>query len=1143
MILFLSNADTDILAVRSVLEGLPEGLGPVRAANPSALREPPPLAGVEVVLVRLLGGRRAWEQPFDELRRRCLAAGVALLAFAGEASPDAELTALSTVPAGTVAQAFEYLVHGGLANVEGLLRFVADTVLMGGFGFEAPRPVPAVGALGHRPLDPARPTVGVVFYRAHLVSGNTQFVEDLADALEDRGVNVLPVFCYSLRPDPDGRVEALELLASSGVDAVVTTVLAMGSADGDQWDASALASLDVPVVQAMAATTSRLDWEQSAAGLGPMDVAMTVAIPEFDGRIISVPFSFKEVVDDGDALGTPVTAYRTDPDRVARVAGIAARLAGLSRIPARERRVAVVLSAYPTKASRIGNAVALDTPASVIVLLLALAEAGYDVERIPADGDALMAELAASYTFDREALAAVAPCATSRWAGDAYAARFAGLPGPLRRDMVQAWGDPPGTVGVDDGDLVFPGLDLGGVLVVVQPPRGFGDNPVAVYHSPDLPPTHHYVAFYRFLEEIWGADAVVHVGKHGTLEWLPGKGVGLSSACGPDAALGDLPLVYPFVVNDPGEGTQAKRRGHAVVVDHLLPPMTRADAYDELARLETLLDEHARVAALDPDKLPAVRAKVWDLLVEAEIHRDLGLVDVPAGDGFDDLVLHVDGYLCELKDAQIRGGLHVLGQPPVGDAEVDLVLAMTRLAQGNVPSLRAGLSPDASRVEVDELEAANRRRLCDLQAAGWRYAGGDPTLSFVCGQLVPALRRTPDEVGNVLAALAGRHVPSGPSGAPTRGMAHVLPTGRNFYSVDPKAVPSPLAWEVGRKLAEALIVRYQAEEGAMPSCVGLVVWGTAAMRTMGDDVAQALALVGVRPRWQAESGRVTGLELISEEELGRARVDVTLRISGFFRDAFPHVVHLLDDAFALAGFVDDPRIFGSKPGAYGSGILALLESRSWRSDGDLAAVYEAWSGFTYGRRAMGAPAADAMRRRFAAIDVAVKNQDNREHDIFDSDDYLQDHGGMVATIRALTGSQPKAYFGDSADPMRPRVRSLAEEAARVVRTRVVNPKWIAAMQRHGYKGAFEMAATVDYLFGYDATARVVEDWMYERVTRAYVADPTVRKFFADSNPWALGSIAERLLEAHRRGLWDASDEALGALRAAMLEAEGWEESR
>jgi cobaltochelatase CobN len=1151
VIVFLSNADTDLLAVRSVLEDLPADLGPVRAANPSHLAAPPDVSGVDVVLVRLLGGRPAWEDGFDELRRRCVAAGVALLAFAGEAAPDAELTRLSTVPAATVAEAFEYLVHGGLGNVENPLRFVADTVLMGGFGFDPPQPVPAVGVLGSPRPDPARPTVGVVFYRAHLLSGNTRFVEDLAAALEQRGVNALPVWCYSLRPGPDGRVEALDLLAGAGVDAVITTVLAMGSMSsgsgqtggaGDDWDATALAALDVPVVQAVAATVAREVWEDSTAGLSPLDVAMTVAIPEFDGRIVSVPFSFKEVVDDGDDLGAPVTAYRTLPDRVGRVAGLAARLASLSRRPAPERRVAVVLSAYPTRRSRIGNAVALDTPASVIELLRALAGAGYRVDRIPDDGDALMAELAAGLVYDRQSAGPSGPGPTAgRWDGGAYAAWFSDVAPGLREAVAEAWGPPPGDVYLDGGDLVFPGLDLGGVLVAVQPPRGFGENPVAVYHSPDLAPTHHYLAFYRWLDAGWGADAVVHVGKHGTLEWLPGKGVGLSASCAPDAALGDLPLVYPFVVNDPGEGTQAKRRAHAVIVDHLLPPMTRADTYDELARLESLLDEHARIAALDPAKLPAVRTQVWDLLVEAEIHRDLGVDQAPEADGFDDLVLHVDGYLCELKDAQIRGGLHILGRPPAGEAELDLVLAVTRLPQGPVPSLRAALATGASRVDVDRIEAGNRRALAGLQEAGWRYDGDDPTLGWICDRLIPALRRTPDEVGSVLRALDGRHVPAGPSGAPTRGMAHVLPTGRNFYSVDPKAVPSPLAWEVGGKLADALIERYRAETGQPPRCVGLVVWGTAAMRTMGDDVAQALALVGVRPVWQQESGRVTGVELIPDAELGRPRVDVTLRISGFFRDAFPHVVNLLDEAFAMAGFGDDPRIFGAKPGAYGSGILSLLESRDWRSDADLAAVYEAWSGWSYGRAAMGAPAGEAMRRRFAAIEVAVKNQDNREHDIFDSDDYLQDHGGMVATIRALTGSQPRAWFGDSADPARPRVRSLAEEAARVVRTRVVNPKWISAMQRHGYKGAFEMAATVDYLFGYDATARVVEDWMYERVTRAYVMDPAVRKFFEASNPWALRSIAERLLEADERGMWDASDDARSALRAAVLEAEGWEE--
>ncbi|MBW3579881.1 MAG: cobaltochelatase subunit CobN [Actinobacteria bacterium] len=1123
-ILVLTNADTEILALRTVIEGLPQGFPAVRAANPNAVATVE-LDGVEVVLVRLLGGRDAWREPFDDLRRRCLVTGIPLVAFGGEAAPDAELTDLSTVPSATVAQAFEYLVHGGLANVEHLLRFLSDTVLVTGFGFDPPVEVPATGVFGQRRVVPLRPTVGVVFYRAHLISGNTQFVTDLCEGIEASGANALAVWCYSLRPDADGRVPALDLLAERNVDAVVTTVLAMGSASGDDWDASALAALDVPVVQAIAATTSSGEWEASDAGLVPLDVAMAVAIPEFDGRIVSVPFSFKETVDDGDELGTPVTAYRTRSDRVARVAGVATRMARLRHVPAGERRVAIVLSAYPTKRSRLGNAVGLDTPASTIHLLHALREAGYLLDRIPDDGDSLMAELADGLGT-----------ATHRWPLAAYQKWFSTLPDALRDTVTQAWGEP-------SDDLPVGVLDLGGVIVAIQPPRGWGENPVAVYHSPDLPPLHEYLGFYRWLEEAWGADAIVHVGKHGTLEWLPGKGVGLSAGCGPDAALGDLPLIYPFVVNDPGEGTQAKRRAHAVVIDHLLPPMTRAETYDDVARLETLLDEHARIAALDPAKLPAVRRQVWDLLVDAELHRDLGILEAPEDDDFDDLVLHVDGYLCELKDAQIRGGLHVLGQVPDGEVLLDLVLALTRLPQGGVPSLRHGLAEDAPRAEVDAVEVRNREMMADVQARGWRYDGDHPTLRWVCERLVPALRRTPDELGNLLGALDGRYVPAGPSGAPTRGMAHVLPTGRNFYSVDPKAVPSPLAMEVGAKLAHALLGRHLAEEGRYPEVVGLVVWGTATMRTMGDDVAEALALLGVRPTWAEESGRVTGLELVPETELARPRIDVVLRISGFFRDAFPHVVALLDDATRLAGFDDDPRIFGAKPGAYGSGILPLLESRDWRTDEDLAAVYQSWSGYSYGRAGMGVPAFDSMARRFAGIEVAVKNQDNREHDIFDSDDYLQDHGGMVATIRALTGGQPKAWFGDSADPSRPRVRSLAEEAARVVRTRVLNPKWLDAMQRHGYKGAFEMAATVDYLFGYDATAQVVEDWMYERVTDAYIADPEVRRFFEASNPWALRSIAERLMEADERGMWAASDSARKTLRNALLEAEGWEEDR
>lgn len=1229
MIVFLTNADTEILALRVVAEMLPAGFPELRAANPTELDRPPSVSGASVVIVRLLGGRQAWEAQFDELRTDCVSQGVPFLAFGGEAVPDAELTALSTVPSATVVAAFRYLTQGGALNLAHMIRFIADTVLVEGFGFDPPVEVPAYGVLGAdgallgearlQACDRDRPTVAVLFYRAHVLAGNTRFVEELCSGIRQAGANALAVFCYSLRPDvdtgaasdseADAQPPVIALLAEQHVDAVVTTMLAAGSLDDatDTWDAGALATLGVPIIQAVCSTQSSESWAASDAGLTPMDVAMAVAIPEFDGRIVSVPFSFKEIVDADDVLGTPVTAYRTLPDRVERVAGLAVRLASLRRTLNADKRIAVVLSAYPTKRSRLGNAVGLDTPASVVALLHALADAGYRVDRFPASGDELMSELADALTYDQPSMSdAQSARAVGRWSGDDYAHWFADLPADMRDVMTEAWGPAPGTVYVEPPvnppvnrsvdrsgtpakltsgrhDLVFSGIDLGNVLVTVQPPRGFGENPVAIYHSPDLPPTHHYLGFYRWLDVGWGADAVVHVGKHGTLEWLPGKSVGLSSSCFPDAALGTLPFVYPFVVNDPGEGTQAKRRAHAVIIDHLVPPLTRAELYDDLATLESLLDTHAQIVSLDPPKLPEIRRQVWEVLVAAEIHRDLGLstgTGAPAFDdpAFDDLLVEVDGYLCELKDAQIRGGLHVLGSAPIDGQMVDMVLAITRLPQTRSGSLRAeviaGTDATDDARDTDRVESECRRRVELCAHAGWRLAHVDPAsdpdgvvrtspvLTWVCERLVPALNATSGEIDAVLGALDGQFVPPGPSGAPSRGMAHVLPTGRNFYSVDPKAIPSPLAWQVGSALADRLVERHLAEEGRYPTTVGLVVWGTAAMRTAGDDVAEILALVGVRPRWAAESGRVEGLELVSVEEMGRPRVDVTVRVSGFFRDAFPHVLGLLDDAFAMAAAADDPtgtnpiaatgtaepRVFGPKPGAYGSGILPLLESRNWRSDDDLAEVYLAWGGYAYARSSAGQPvrgtaAPDALRRRLVSVDIAVKNQDNREHDIFDSDDYLQDHGGMVAAIRSLTGVQPKAWFGDSSDPARPRVRSLAEEAARVVRSRVVNPKWLSAMQRHGYKGAFEMAATVDYLFGYDATAGVVEDWMYERVTEAYVGDPAMRKFFEQSNPWALRSIAERLLEAASRGLWDASDESIHILRAAVLESEGWEESR
>jgi cobaltochelatase CobN len=615
--------------------------------------------------------------------------------------------------------------------------------------------------------------------------------------------------------------------------------------------------------------------------------------------------------------------------------------------------------------------------------------------------------------------------------------------------------------------------------------------------------------------------------------------------------------------------------------------MARADSYGDIARLEQLLDEHANIAAMDPAKLPAVRQQIWTLIQAAKLDHDLGLTDRPHDAEFDELILHVDGWLCEIKDSQIRDGLHVLGTPPTGSDRVDLVLAMLRARQiwgGSValPGLRQalGLPEDAGLKETDRVEALAEALVAGMEAAGWAEVAisavarevldrddeqVEAVLRFAVQEVVPRLERTTDELDMTLHALDGGYVPAGPSGSPLRGLVNVLPTGRNFYSVDPRAIPSRLAWETGSAMADSLVERYRADhDGEFPRSVGLSVWGTSAMRTAGDDVAEVLALLGVRPVWDDASRRVTALEPIDLGELGRPRIDVTVRISGFFRDAFPHVVTMLDDAVTLVAGLAEPadqnfvrahvdadeaahgdrrrattRVFGSKPGAYGAGLLPLIDSRNWRGDADLAEVYAVWGGYAYGRDLDGVEARPDMEAAYRRIAVAAKNVDTREHDIADSDDYFQYHGGMVATVRALTGSAPAAYIGDSTRPESVRTRSLTEETSRVFRARVVNPKWLAAMRRHGYKGAFELAATVDYLFGYDATTGVVADWMYEKLTQTYVLDPENRQFMEQSNPWALHGIAERLLEAVDRGMWAAPDPALLAeLQQAYLDTEG-----
>ncbi len=1238
-ILLITTADTDLLTAERALSALPSGFPQVAAINPSSVR--PEETAVEimalasqagVVVLRLLGGKRAMPDTFDSLVRHCRNEGLPLIACPGHQEWDEDIVTACTVPVAEVETVFAYLMQGGIQNFQNLFLFLSDTYFGTDYGHEAPAPLPwegvyhpdvpdggNVNAYIAQRFQPGRPSIGLLFYRAHWMSGNLLPIDALIRKLEALDANVLPVFAFSLKHSPGGDGQAnrafTDYLAlpdgTPRVHCIINTMgMSMGelSAEGPSiaagWSVDYLDNLNVPMVQAIISTGTQDEWLESDLGLGPIDTAMSVALPEFDGRLISVPISFKEdaPADGPSRLDGRLQRYVPREDRIHLVARLAMNQAKLGMKPNSEKKLAIVLSNYPTKDARIGNAVGMDTPASAVRVLHALKDAGYVVTDIPDDGDTLVHRIIERCSNDHDFLTEEQlRLAAGHVDARQYVEWFSRFPDDVASELTRDWGDPPGRVYRTNGSLAVAGIDLGNVFVGLQPPRGFGENPIAIYHSPDMAPTHHYIAYYRWIRDVFQADAVIHLGKHGTLEWLPGKGIGLSPSCYPEVALDDLPLFYPFIINDPGEGSQAKRRAHATIVDHLIPAMTTADSYGDIARIEQLMDEHYQCQTLDPAKLPLLEAQIWEVVKQAELHRDLGIDSQP--DDFAEFILEIDGYLCELKDAQIKDGLHILGETPSDEQMVGLLCALTRLDISGIPSLRrsiaeafgmdyAKLTDDLAESPVspipyalealdetpvrtngdllERIEMLCRQAYRELLLGGFRSsdvgsvvqstlgksdAQTQRVLEYVADTIYPALMCTPDEVGNLLRGLDGKFVPPGPSGAPTRGMANILPTGRNFYSVDPKTIPSPASWETGKQLAGSLLQKYLEEEGAYPEMVGMVVWGTSAMRTHGDDIAQILQLLGVRPVWQPESRRVLGIEVIPLEELGRPRIDVTVRISGFFRDAFPNLINLLDQAVELVASLEEApqdnyvvkhlhqdlakssapapdasdseqrsaslfRIFGSKPGTYGAGILTLLDERNWETVQDLAEVYTAWGGYAYTQTQHGVSARPQFRQRFSQIVVAAKNQDTREHDIFDSDDYMQYHGGMIATVRALTGRNPRQFFGDSADPSRARNRDLQDEARRVFRSRVVNPKWIDSMKRHGYKGAFELAATVDYMFGYDATAQVIEDWMYENVTESYVLDPDTRQFFQESNPWAMKGVIERLLEAIERGLWE-----------------------
>ena len=1259
-ILFVSTADTDTLSAVESLKTISSKIPKVEIINIHSGWESrenqqqlfDAVLASRVVVLRLLGGKQAIPESFDHIVQICNEQNVPLIACPGHQEWDQDLIGACTASVSEVETVFGYLMHGGMNNLRNMFLFLSDVYFDTSLGHDAPEPMPWEGiyrpGLGNLPdidtymaeyCDAANPTIGLLFYRAHWMSGNLDFIDSLITEIESKQANVIPIFTYSLKHSPDtanepDRVLSRYLLNGSTprVNALINTMgLSMvdisdeGLDDSSDWVNQFMKTLNVPVIQAIISTDTRQAWEDSELGLSPIDTAMNVALPEFDGRIISVPISFKEleeVIEETHNSGyvAKIQKYVPEPSRIKFVAGLAINWANLNRKSNKDRKVVIVMSNYPTKDARIGNAVGLDTPASVVNLLNAMTKAGYKLSDIPSDGDELVHRIIERCSNDRDFLTEQQlQLAAGHVESGIYQQWFNTFEDDVKATLENEWDAPPGSVYRTGDSLAIAGIDLGNVFVGLQPPRGFGENPISIYHSPDLAPTHHYVAYYRWIKDVYKADAIIHVGKHGTLEWLPGKGVGMSPSCFPEVVLSDMPMFYSFIINNPGEGTQAKRRIHATIVDHLIPAMTTADTYGDIQELEQLLDEHYQCQTLDPGKIPMLEGQIWEVIERAELNRDLGVEAPP--EEFGDFMLEVDGYLCEIKDIQIKDGLHTLGEPPQGEQLTGLLASLTRLDMGGLPSIRRAISNHfgldyeyisenlsdsagsiSSKFEmhhpsntvrtngdvIESIEQMVKSIYSSLQDKDFARSSIDEVLTsvlgknapqvsqvaeYVCSSIYPNLMSTTDEIDNLIEGLEGKFIPAGPSGAPTRGMPNVLPTGRNFYSVDPKSLPSPAAWEVGKNLGDSLLQKYLDDEGDYPEMVGIVVWGTSAMRTHGDDIAQILYLLGVKPVWQQESRRIVGIEAIDLKELGRPRIDVTVRISGFFRDAFPNLVNLIDQAVQMVANLDESpednyvkkhlmedkektdteestdeeklfRIFGSKPGSYGAGILPLLDEQNWSSVQDLAEVYTAWGGFAYTEKSFGVEAKKQFSDRFSQIVIAAKNQDNREHDIFDSDDYMQYHGGMIATVRALTGSNPSQFFGDSSDPSRVKTRDLQDESRRVFRSRVVNPKWIESMTRHGYKGAFELSATVDYMFGYDATSQVIEDWMYRDLTESYVLDPAMQEFFKQSNPWALRSIVERLLEAVERDLWENPDpDMLAKLQEMYLDIEEEIESR
>ncbi len=1055
-------------------------------------------------------------------------------------------------------------------------------------------------------LDASKPCVGIWFYQNFWATGNCAHIDALIDEVERQGANVLCVFHMRFKDrflNNNGPAEIIEkYFLDRGIPRISVLVSPVMFSLHMTNDASHLLwQLGVPVLQAMTTGQERKAWQESPQGLTNTDITIGVAQPELDGVLIGKPVAAKQTTSIDPITGSAINTYLPIGERITSLIRLALNWARLSNLANADKRVAIIFHHYPPRNDRIGCASGLDSFASVVKLVDQLIEQGYQIEHPYRSGDQLAQSLLSRLTADRRWLLPEQMAERSEASIDCATAQdwYQQLPSPAREQQRKDWGPFPGDLLVHDQRLFFPGMRNGNIFLTIQPPRGYFENIDQLYHNQILSPPYPYTAQYRWIKEVFAADAVLHIGKHGSLEWLPGKAVGLDAGCWPDIALQELPNIYPYIINDPGEGTQAKRRANACIIDHLPPALTNAELDEELAGLSRLLEQYREARVQDQGKLPLLAQLIWQEAMDNEIAQDLDIQPPQCDKEYEAVVQRLHDYLEEIGDTTITDGLHVLGQPPQGKLLIETLAQLTRLDNGDVPSLRLavldaqkkrsgtsaslssgctqspGTKAELHQCCLDLLEEFLKRptqieALCrSYFQQEWSQVA--VALSAIRDVLLPKLAETTQELAACVDALNGRFVLPGPSGAPSRGQIDILPTGRNFFSLDPQQIPTPAAWRVGQRLADALLARYLEQKGRYPTSVGLVLWASPTMRSKGDDVAQIFALMGLRPIWKKGSGAVRGLEVTPLSELGRPRIDVMPRISGIFRDAFPLLIDLIDQGVAMvAALEEDPesnylrkhvlrdqqhwlakgmsgkealrqatfRLFSAPPGSYGTGVAELVESKNWNDADELGHMYIRWSSYAYGRDVFGQETQEGFQRVLSRMEVTVKNEDSREKDMMSCTDFYSHHGGLIAAVRSVRKSAPFSLSGDSADPEHVLMRTTQEEARHIFRSRLLNSKWLEGLQRHGFKGAGDISKAMDIILGWDATANVVDDWMYRRFARKVPLDPQMQQWMLTVNPHALHNIVSKLLEAAARSLWQADQETLDELQEIYLEVEG-----